>query len=46
MANDFTIEFRALRCTHCNENGLEPCPVCVGKEEKEEGEGEAKEGQE
>lgn len=34
--NEFTIEFRALRCTHCNENGLEPCPKCTLKEEGEE----------
>lgn len=28
MKNSFTSEFKALRCTHCNENGLEPCPGC------------------
>ena len=27
-ANKFTTEFRALRCTHCNENGMEGCPEC------------------
>ncbi len=31
MANNFTSEFRALRCTHCNENGMEPCPICEEK---------------
>lgn len=25
---NFSSEFKALRCTHCNENGLEPCPGC------------------
>ena len=33
VSNKFTIEFRALRCTHCNENGLEACPACVESEE-------------
>ena len=28
VRNNFTNEFKALRCTHCNENGLEPCPGC------------------
>lgn len=28
VKNSFTSEFKALRCTHCNENGLEPCPAC------------------
>ncbi len=28
VKNNFTSEFKALRCTHCNENGLEPCPGC------------------
>lgn len=28
VKNTFTSEFKALRCTHCNENGLEPCPGC------------------
>ena len=28
VKNNFTSEFQALRCTHCNENGLEPCPGC------------------
>ncbi len=28
IKNNFTSEFKALRCTHCNENGLEPCPAC------------------
>jgi hypothetical protein len=28
VKNNFTNEFKALRCTHCNENGLEPCPAC------------------
>lgn len=28
VKNTFTNEFKALRCTHCNENGLEPCPGC------------------
>lgn len=28
VANEFTAEFRALKCTHCTENGLEPCPAC------------------
>lgn len=28
VANNFTSEFRALRCTSCNENGLQPCPQC------------------
>ena len=37
VKNNFTNEFKALRCTHCNENGLEPCPGC-----KEETDGESK----
>lgn len=28
IRNTFTNEFKALRCTHCNENGLELCPSC------------------
>lgn len=32
VANNFTSEFRALRCTHCNENGMEPCPICEKKQ--------------
>ena len=35
VSNTFTIEFRALRCTHCNENGLEACPSCTEREDKE-----------
>ena len=31
VANKFTSEFRALRCTHCNENGMELCPLCEEK---------------
>ncbi|KAL5460500.1 hypothetical protein EMCRGX_G033951 [Ephydatia muelleri] len=27
--NTFTSEFRALKCTKCNHNGLEPCPKCT-----------------
>lgn len=26
--NNFTTEFKALRCTKCNRNGLVPCPTC------------------
>ncbi|KAJ3587505.1 hypothetical protein NHX12_011102 [Muraenolepis orangiensis] len=26
--NCFTDSFKALRCTSCNENGLQPCPSC------------------
>ncbi|XP_003390163.1 PREDICTED: glutaredoxin domain-containing cysteine-rich protein CG31559-like [Amphimedon queenslandica] len=26
--NNFTSEFRALKCTACDENGLQPCPHC------------------
>ena len=36
IANDFTTTFRALRCTNCNENGLEPCPECFEREKKKE----------
>ena len=32
-ANKFTLEFRALRCTHCNENGMEVCPECEERRE-------------
>ncbi|KAG9333341.1 hypothetical protein JZ751_012808 [Albula glossodonta] len=27
--NCFTDDFKALRCTACNENGLQPCPSCA-----------------
>ncbi|XP_039608717.1 glutaredoxin domain-containing cysteine-rich protein 1 [Polypterus senegalus] len=27
--NCFTDSFKALKCTSCNENGLQPCPSCV-----------------
>ena len=48
VANEFTAEFRALKCTHCTENGLEPCPACEkrranAKERKGENEAARKE---
>ena len=33
VANKFTLEFKALRCTYCNENGLEHCPACAKSED-------------
>lgn len=35
-ANKFTTEFRALRCTQCNVNGMEACPVCEEKRKEME----------
>ena len=26
--NNFTDQFQALRCSHCDENGLQRCPQC------------------
>ncbi|KAK7097448.1 hypothetical protein V1264_004425 [Littorina saxatilis] len=31
--NNFTEEFCALRCMHCNENGLQRCQECVDQQE-------------
>ncbi|KAL8573461.1 hypothetical protein ACOMHN_032475 [Nucella lapillus] len=31
--NHFTEEFSALRCTSCNENGLQRCPQCLNRAE-------------
>ena len=31
VANVFTANFRALKCTSCSENGMEPCPACEEK---------------
>lgn len=41
-ANKFTFEFRALRCTHCNVNGMEECPACEERRKKIEEELEKK----
>lgn len=39
IANSFTGMFRALRCTHCNENGLELCSACsIDKQKVDEAE--------
>ena len=35
-ANKFTTEFRALRCTQCNVNGMEACPACEQKRKEME----------
>ncbi|KAI6652601.1 Glutaredoxin domain-containing cysteine-rich protein [Oopsacas minuta] len=32
VRNDFTDEFKALKCTSCNEIGLVPCPRCSASE--------------
>ena len=32
VRNDFTDEFKALKCTACNEIGLVPCPKCSAPE--------------
>ena len=32
VRNDFTDEFKALKCTACNEIGLTPCPKCSATE--------------
>lgn len=31
--NNFTEEFCALRCMHCNENGLQRCQECIDQQE-------------
>ena len=32
VANNFTAEFRALKCTACNANGLQKCKLCSPSE--------------
>ena len=35
-ANKFTLEFKSLRCTHCDMNGLEECPACIERRKEVE----------
>lgn len=37
-ANKFTVEFKSLRCTHCDINGMEECPACVERRKELEAE--------